>query len=150
MLISVNRFTSDEDTTISQVYVNGKFECFGLEDEYRTIKVVSKTRIPSGHYQVGIRNVGGFHNRYTKRFGWMHQGMLQIKDVPEFDYILIHCGNTDNDTAGCLLVGEGAVVSDDMMITGSMRAYKKLYQKVIQAALDNNLWIEFIDSDRIS
>ncbi len=148
MRIHVNRFVSDGDTTISQIYVNGKFQCFGLEDEYRAYKEIGETRISAGHYEVGLRNEGGFHNRYGKRFGHLHQGMLEIKNVPDFKWVLIHCGNTDDDTSGCLLVGEGAVVGEDMMITSSMVAYKKLYAKVIDAAKVGELSIEFVDTDR--
>ena len=154
MIITVNRFVSDDDTTISQIYIDGKFECFGLEDsraEYKEkerIKVYGKTRVPAGKYKIGLRKEGGFHNRYRQRFGWLHEGMLEIKNVPDYQWVLIHCGNTHNDTAGCLLVGTGAVVDDDMMITNSVRAYKKLYEKVIMAAKNEELWIEFIDSDK--
>jgi hypothetical protein len=74
--------------------------------------------------------------------------MLQILDVPGFEYILIHCGNTDKDTAGCLLVGEGAITTyGNMMITQSVAAYKRLYSDVIFAAMSGNLDISFIDAD---
>lgn len=148
MRITANRFVSDSDTTISQVFVDGRFVCFGLEDEYRAQKVKGETRIPEGVYNIGIRDAGGFHSRYTRRFGHFHQGMLQIVNVPGFEYILIHCGNTDKDTAGCLLVGEGAITTPgNMMITQSVAAYKKLYADVIHAALNGNLDIGFIDAD---
>ena len=58
MKITVERFTSDAETTLSTVFVDGKFACFGLEDEYRTEKVAGETRIPAGTYKVGLRNVG--------------------------------------------------------------------------------------------
>ena len=105
MKLLVERFTSDNDTTISTIYLDGVFQCFGLEDEYRQDKVVSETRIPSGTYKVGIRKTGGFHAKYSQKYADIHQGMLHVQDVPGFEYILIHVGNTDEDTAGCLLVG---------------------------------------------
>ena len=52
MEITVNRFISDNDTTISHINVDGKFICFGLEDEYRENKLVGETRIPAGKYKV--------------------------------------------------------------------------------------------------
>lgn len=149
MQIIVNRITSDTDATISTVSVDDSFICFGLEDEHRNVKVKSETRIPAGTYNIGIRHEGGFHNRYKKRFSDSHKGMLHILNVPGFEYILIHCGNTDDDTGGCLLVGEGAnTIKGNMSITGSVRAYKKLYPKVVNAAIMGRLHITFKDNDK--
>lgn len=149
MIMKVNRFVSDDDSTISDVLIDGVKECYGLEDEYREEKKVGETRIPAGIYRVGVRTVGGFHNRYSKRFADIHQGMLHILNVPNFEYILIHCGNTDEHTEGCLLVGrEGITTPGDMMVTHSTAAYRAFYPKVIDAALNDDLMIEFVDRDR--
>lgn len=148
MKILVDRFTSDSDTTISRVFVDGHYFCFGLEDEYRLKKVWSETRIPAGTYKIGVRDVGGFHDKYKKRFADIHNGMLHIMDVPDFEHILIHCGNKDDDTAGCLLVGDGAITTPgDMMITNSTDAYRRFYSQVIDAAKSGMLEITFIDND---
>jgi hypothetical protein len=64
--------------------------------------------------------------------------MLELQDVPNFQYILIHTGNTDEHTAGCLLVGETQQDLDkgkDGFVGGSGDAYKKLYPKVRDALL---------------
>ena len=149
MQINVDRFVADDDTTISRVSIDGKFNCFGLEDEYREEKVASETRIPAGTYQVGLRTVGGHHNRYKVRFEDIHKGMLHILDVPNFKYILIHCGNTDEDTAGCLLVGSQALTEPgEMRITQSVAAYKRFYPAVVDAAAAGDLTIRFEDNDR--
>jgi len=148
MKILVKRFKSDDDATLSEVSVDGRFQCFGLEDEYRENKVPGETRIPAGEYQVGVRVVGGFDARYSKKFPTFHAGMLQVLDVPGFDYILIHIGNTDEDTAGCLLVGAGCNTSGDLSISSSRLAYQDLYRKAIGDALDGNLSIEYVDEDR--
>ena len=145
----VDRFVSDDDTTISRVLVDQHFLCFGLEDEYREEKVAKETRIAAGNYRVRIRTFGGHHTRYSRRFPDFHQGMLEIMDVPEFTDILIHCGNTDEDTAGCLIIGIGANTEPgDMSISQSVTAYRRFYQTVIQSALNENLYIEFQDNDR--
>ncbi len=149
MKLLVERFTSDDDTTLSAVYLDGDFQCFGLEDEFREEKVVSETRIPSGTYKIGVRTTGGFHSRYSQKYSDIHQGMLHVLDVPGFEYILIHVGNTDENTAGCLLVGTGARAGEgDMSIQSSRLAYKKLYAKVIEAAKQGSLKIEYTDRDR--
>jgi hypothetical protein len=75
--------------------------------------------------------------------------MLHIQDVPKFEFILIHCGNTDEDTEGCLLVGSQALTEPgDMRVTQSVAAYQRLYQRVLSAALGGNLSISFEDNDR--
>ncbi len=149
MKITVDRFISDSDTTVSRVLIDGAYECFGLEDEFRRDKVMHETRIPAGRYNVSPRTVGGFHGRYSERYGDWHRGMLHILDVPDFEYILIHCGNTDENTSGCLLVGASANTAEgDMSIGSSRAAYKKFYPKVIDAAENGRLEIEFVDSDR--
>jgi len=148
MDIRVDRFVSDEDTTLSRVLIDGSFACFGLEDEYREEKVVGETRIPAGIYRVTLRTEGGFHNRYGRRFPDFHQGMLHIRDVPEFEWILIHCGNTDENTNGCLLVGSQAITTPgDMSITGSANAYRRFYPLVVSAAQNADLNISFEDND---
>ena len=42
MIITVDRFKSDSDATISNVNVDGQFVCFGLEDEFRAEKVANE------------------------------------------------------------------------------------------------------------
>ncbi|WP_185235904.1 DUF5675 family protein [Teredinibacter franksiae] len=149
MEIIVDRFIADEDTTVSRVLIDGKFECFGLEDEYREEKVAGETRIPAGTYKIKLRTEGGYHGKYKRRFAEIHKGMLHIQDVPGFTYILIHCGNTDEDTAGCLLVGSQAITEPgDMKVLSSAVAYKRFYPKVIQAATAEELTITYIDNDR--
>ena len=149
MIITVDRIQSDEDATISKLDVDGRFVCFGLEDEFRADKIAGETRIPAGRYDVGVRAEGGFHARYSQRFADMHRGMLHVRDVPGFEFILIHVGNTDENTAGCLLVGTGAMArAGDMSIQSSVEAYKRLYSKVIEAAKEGDLEIEYLDRDR--
>jgi len=145
MHILVDRWLSDDDATLSQVYIDGRYQCDGLEDEYREHKISGETRIPAGNYKVGVRTVGGFHNRYSKMFPW-HKGMLHVLDVPGFKWILIHIGNYDRDTDGCLLLG--AADKKAMTVWLSKNAYRRFYNKVIHAALAGDLTIEYRDSDR--
>jgi|TARA_Y100000310_G_scaffold12531_2_gene12901 hypothetical protein len=147
MKITVNRFISDDDATLSSIAVDGRFVCFGLEDEYRETKVAGETRIPAGAYKVGIRDVGGFHNRYTRKFPDFHKGMLEIKDVPNFKYILIHIGNTDGNTDGCLLVGKGCDTTNELRVNNSTGAYKDIYKQVIDSAVCGELSIVINDCD---
>jgi len=140
MKLEVLRFSSGRDSTSGALFsvVEGvrTFLCYTLEDEYRDNKVYSETRIPAGIYEIRFRTVGGFHAKYSKRFQDIHKGMLHVVDVPGFDYILIHCGNTDEHTAGCLLVGDtqnNNMVEEDGFIGRSTAAYKRIYPKIAKA-----------------
>ena len=79
----------------------------------------------------------------------MHRGMLHIIDVPNFEYILIHTGNTDEHTAGCLLVGDSQQnnqVTKDGFIGSSNNAYKRIYPNIAKAIGNLELvTIEYID-----
>lgn len=151
MKITVERFGSNKEATLSTISIDGIFSCFGLEDQHQETKVVGETRIPAGKYKMGVRKVGGFHKKYSRRFNAFHQGMLQVLKVPDFEFILLHVGNDDDDTAGCLILGKVAHGYENKMVLGdSTRAYKELYQKVIKVAQDGELEIEYIDKDRPS
>ena len=148
MQVTVLRFASDDDTTISLCQIDGVFECFGIEDEYRSQKVMHETRIPAGKYKIGVRTHGKFHEKYKALYPW-HKGMLEILGVPRFTDVLIHIGNDDDDTSGCYLIGEGCYAKrGNMSVQNSRGAYEKFYNKVIDAALAGNLYIEFVDKDR--
>ena len=134
MRLTVLRYNSKSDYTDGLLFINDKFECHTLEDEERSVKVFGETRIPDGLYRIDLRTVGGFHSRYTNKYPEIHKGMLWIRDVPNFEYILIHIGNTDDDTAGCLLVGSTA--DKNKAFTGASKmAYFDMYPKVAAAIL---------------
>lgn len=146
-VVKLLRFSSGPDSTLGALYVDGKFVCFVLEDEQRDVKVPGETRIPAGSYQLRLRGWGGFHYRYLARFGDIHEGMLEIEGVPGFTDILIHCGNTDHDTAGCLLVGDGVHenVTTRGHLTGSEPAYRRLYPSVARAIKNGGAHIAIED-----
>ena len=149
MNLEVIRFSSGTDSTngilfetiqqgneIDGIFKQKKFLAYTLEDEYRSEKVFGETRIPDGTYKLGLRKVGGYHAKYSKRFPHIHIGMLHVLDVPGFEYILIHCGNTDEHTAGCLLVGdsqENNQITKDGFIGKSTQAYKRIYPRIAEA-----------------
>ena len=113
-----------------------KFLAYTLEDEYREEKKYGETRIHNGTYKLGLRKEGGYNAKYSKRFSDIHIGMLHVLDVPNFEYILIHCGNTDEHTAGCLLVGdsqENNQITKDGFIGKSTQAYKRIYPRIAEA-----------------
>jgi hypothetical protein len=157
MKLEVLRYRSEADFTLGLLFEkkpgeprglqpNMKFLCHTLEDEYRLDKVSAETRIPAGTYEVKLRTEGGFHQRYSDRFPDLHEGMLHVTEVPNFQYVLIHIGNTEADTAGCLLVGSAP--TEDGRLTNSTRAYKKVYAHVLEALKrGEQVTIEYLDYD---
>lgn len=134
MELLVKRFNDTGDATNGLLFVDGDFQCFTLEDEYREVKVQGETRIPAGTYEVKFREVlSPMTKRYQDKFDWF-KWHLQIMDVPGFTNIYIHIGNTDEHTEGCLLVGRTASV--DGTVGNSTTAFSDLYA-IVSDALNN-------------
>ena len=128
MKLVVIRNRSDQYGTFGELYLGDEYLCSTLEPSKHTQK---KGAVPFGIYPLGKRTRGGFYWRYKKRFKDLeHKAMVQVKDVPNFKYILIHCGNKASDSRGCLLVGKrrGNVLVD------STETYKRIYKKLLTAA----------------
>lgn len=145
------RFSSDEDSTIGLLFLDNKFECFTCEDEFRENKVAGETRIPAGRYRILLRNEGGMTKRYAAKYP-EHTGMLWLQNVPNFEWVYIHVGNTDQDSQGCILVGMGCSSEDSGggTVSTSVHAYRRLYKQII-AAMDagKEVWITVYDGDNI-
>jgi len=155
MKLKVIRFSSQKDSTSGLLFKENeygiKFICYTLEDEKREEKVRGETRVPAGKYKLALRKEGGFHSRYKAKYGAWHRGMLHVTNVPNFEFILIHTGNTDEHTAGCLLVGdsqENNIIVKDGFVGKSTNAYKRMYP-VIAEELEKGkeVTIEYIDLD---
>lgn len=156
MQLEVVRFSSQKDSTLGLLFEvtdeKRKFLCYTLEDEYRDDKVMHETRIPAGTYEITLRTVGGFNSRYSDRFADIHKGMLWVRDIPGFEYILIHCGNDDDDTSGCLLLGNTQTenLMSDGFVGSSSVAYKRVYTKVADVLeKGEKVEISYIDFDTI-
>ena len=154
MKLEVQRFSSQTNSTLGMLFdvtEKPKFLCYTLEDESRDVKIKGITRIPSGTYKVTLRKVGGFHQRYTKKFGSdFHKGMLWVRNVPNFEYILIHIGNTDSNTAGCLLVGDTQQqnITQNGYIGSSTDAYKRIYPQIADVLVNGGeVYITYVDYD---
>ena len=102
------RFLGD-NYTIGTLFINGERFCDTLEDKNRDVnrngkfdgrekKVQGETCIPFGTYKVTLN--------LSPRF---KRPLPRLLDVPNFEGVLIHRGNTAKDTEGCILVGENKV-----------------------------------------
>lgn len=126
--------------------IDGAFFCFILEDGYRAIKEAGNTRIPDGRYRIVKRTVGSFYERYQKAYG--HKFAIQVENVPDFEFILIHTGNTVSDTRGCQLTGDtaGKEPGGNFFIQAgkSSPAYCRFYD-IVEAAFDSGaeVWATF-------
>lgn len=105
MKIAVVRQWPKEDYTIGRMYLNGALFCNTMEDRVvdknknghfdgKEKKVAGESAIPYGTYKVTVDKSPKFKRELPR-----------LHDVPHFDGILIHRGNTAKDTAGCILVG---------------------------------------------
>ena len=116
MKIEVKRLYKTENSTIGELTIDGKFECYTLEDKERNVKIKCETAIPKGTYKVIINQ----SNRFKKL-------MPLVLNVPNFEGIRIHPGNSNHDTEGCILVGQTR--SKDY-ISKSRKAYEILFAKM--------------------
>lgn len=144
MIVTLNRERQLRDATIGTLSVAG-VECYTLEDIARTKKVYGETRIPAGSYEIKLRTVGGFHERYSRIFGDWHKGMLWLQDVPEFEFILIHMGNVARETHGCVLVGETVQGNE---IRRSRDAYRRVYPVIRDALVEGTQVIIEVNDER--
>lgn len=116
------------DCVIGELYIDGKFECFTLEDIERPLKIAGVTAIPRGHYEIVIT--------FSARFG---KPLPLLLNVPGFDGVRIHTGNTSSNTEGCLLVGKSRTNNS---ITQSRDAFNILFPKLQAAAAREKIIIE--------
>lgn len=135
MNLILNRKFKLEKYSIGKLYVDGRFFCDTLEDtdrgltnkmplsEIQRLKKKGITAIPLGTYQVVL-------NVYSPKFGAKSQyafckGFLpRLLNVPGYEGVLIHVGNTPADTDGCILVGKNNIKG---MVTNSAITFKSLY-----------------------
>jgi hypothetical protein len=155
MKLKLVRFSFSDKSTSGMLFIDGKFHSYTLEDTVREEKQYGDTAIPYGTYDIKLRKEGGYHSRYTKRFGPVHKGMLWLQDVKNdkmsFEYVYIHTGNKISDTLGCILVGfnqESNYNKKEGWVGTSRPAYLDLYKQCIKA-LDQgeDLSIEIVSID---
>lgn len=114
--------------TIGKLEV-GKYLYHTCEDAIRDVKIPGKTAIPAGEYKVVIT----FSNRFQKH-------LPLLLDVPNFQGVRIHSGNTEHDTEGCILVGTGRMKAGIVNSRFAMTSLMK--QLEAEMALGNKLSVE--------
>lgn len=129
MELSLRRSAPKDGATLGEITINGEHQCFTLERDASE----GKGSIPAGSYRIIVAG--------SNRFGRL---MPRLVDVPGFEGILLHSGNTAADTEGCILVGR---VEDDAWIGQSAAAFNDLFP-IIEAACrtEEGCWIAIEDT----
>lgn len=147
MKTKIIRVAEGKNSTLSHLYIDGIFQCFMLEDKIRQVKIKGKTAIPEGVFKLRLNTWGGMNKTYFPKYGPLHQGMIEIDDLPTFDAVYIHVGNTIQDTAGCPLVGLSYIKKDgDYQVLQSADAYRQVYRRLLAAATGKDNQIEIINN----
>lgn len=132
MNLKLERKWLTDKSTIGVLSINGKVECFILEDVVRPQKIFGKTAIPAGQYRVTITP----SNRFKRE-------LPLLVNVPNYDGIRIHPGNSAADTEGCLLPGRNREAD---RVTESRLAFNALFAKLKAAlARGEQVWIEIVN-----
>lgn len=125
---------------MSNLYIDGKWFCNCLEDAdrgldnsmsedmIRTLKKPSITAIPRGTYEITLDVVSPKYSKVQFYKDVCNGKVPRLKNVKGFDGILIHAGNTDRDSSGCLLVGQNKVKGQLVNSKETFKAFYKLLQ----------------------
>jgi hypothetical protein len=151
MELVLNRIAKKNGYTIGKLSINGKYFCDTLEDADRGLtssmpsfelkgkKIPHVTAIPTGRYQITMDVVSPRFGKsaFYKQYGGGR--VPRLLNVPNFEGVLMHCGNTAKDTDGCILVGRNTQIG---MVTDSKATYSKLYPILEKAAKGmDKIWI---------
>lgn len=139
MKLTLKRIALRPTYTIGKLYIDDVYFCDTIEDTVRDInkngkfdngekKVHSKTAIPYGTYEIKWT--------YSPRF---KKYTPQLMNVPSFEGIRIHAGNTSADTEGCLILGENKQVGK---VLNSRATINKFYQIIKEACYKEKVTIE--------
>ena len=145
MELKIDRKYKGTEYTIGSLYIEDSYFCDTLEDIDRGIdnsmdsddilkkKVYGKTAIPTGTYTIDMDTVSPkFKNRSWAK---PYDGKIpRLLEVPGFDGILIHPGNTTSDTSGCILVGKNTKVGQ---VSDSTVTFHSLMKKLLVAKGEN-------------
>lgn len=139
MKLTVKRIAKKPTYTIGKLYIDGVYFCDTVEDTDRglfqgqsldlikKIKIPNKTAIPTGTYKLTLNVVSP---KYSKKAIYQEicKGRVpRLLDVPGYDGVLIHIGNSADDSSGCILVGQNKIVGK---VINSTETFRKLYNKI--------------------
>lgn len=141
MDLLLKRIAHRDTYTIGKLFIDGVYFCDTLEDKDRGLKqslpasvnrakkVKCATAIPTGRYQVTLK-IRSQRFSQKKQYEFCDGYLPRLINVPAFDGILIHIGNTNKDTEGCILVGRNTKVGKVLESAATFRAF---YAKLKEA-----------------
>lgn len=147
MKLTLIRKYKKKDYCIGKLYIDNKYFCDTLEDpdrgltstmnltEIKSKKIKGDTAIPTGTYKITLDVVSPKYSNFSKYpyVKFCEGKMPRLLNIPGYEGVLIHAGNTQKNTEGCLLVGENKVVGK---VINSQATWKKLYE-ILQKDKDN-------------
>ena len=150
MELEIKRIARRETYTVGRLYIDGKYFCDTLEDKDRGLRqdmpiaVIRATKrkgitaIPTGRYRMTLAVQSP---KFTKRaiYQFCNGYLPRLINVPGYDGVLIHIGNTARDTEGCLLVGRNTQVGK---VLDSRKTFIELYDRLLGAKDDIYIKIE--------
>lgn len=154
MEIIVDRKYKKASYTISNLTINGKWFCNVVEDTDRNLDSTMSsehirkvkdangngiTAIPKGTYKVTLDVVSPKFGKkdFYKKF--CNGKLPRLLNVPGFEGVLIHCGNTAKDSAGCLILGYNKIKGG---VINSQKAFELVYKELLKDK--NNITIKIL------
>ena len=132
--LTLTRTSRQEGYTTGVLHEGGTILCYTLEPPWRDLahekKVMGKTAIPEGTYRVRMAPSRKFHRM-----------MPYLMEVPNFTGVMIHPGNSVEDTEGCILVGERDKLNTLMY---SRRTFERLYNTLFEQANEKGGELEIV------
>lgn len=148
MELRLERIALRSEYTIGKLYVDGEYVCDTIEDTVRDldkdgkfmngeVKIPGKTAIPYGRYEITMKVKSPKYSNFSK-YSWAkkYDGYLpRLLNVPHFDGVLIHVGNSALDSEACVLVGENKVVG---RVINSVNTFRRLMDEYLVPAKKRN------------
>lgn len=129
MELKLKRRPSNDTCTIGDLFIDGVWAMYVLEDPVRTTKIAGRTAIPAGRYKVVIT--------MSPRFGKL---LPLLENVPNYTGVRIHPGNSAADTEGCLLPGQ--TNPTPYTVGNSGKAFDALFAKLKSVPPGEDIWLE--------
>jgi Family of unknown function (DUF5675) len=112
-----------------------------IEDGYNAVKIKGSTRIPEGRYQLIQRRHGRIYEKMKSR--WGHTWVVEVTNVPDYEGIIFHTGNTHEDTKGCPLTCMSFDEKENEVLFGndSTEAYLNFINFMRTAFAKGEVWL---------
>jgi hypothetical protein len=147
--LTLLRYLDDGETTLGLIFLRNKFFAYTLEDSHKEVKVEMHTRIPAGIYPIDFnKNETDLTLKYRRNYVNWFDFHLEIKQIPNFQNVYIHVGNTHQNTDGCILIADGVSAGTSKSLQYSKNAYERFY-KTVSALLKSNeqVTIQILNED---